>query len=181
MDIVVEQQTQIAGVHHLPLEMHQDDRGVFTELFRMSWGLDVEPVQWNVVRSEPGVLRGVHVHPKHDDYLVLLEGRATIGLRDLRRGSATFGGVSMVELTGERLSSLVIPHGVAHGFLFHERSTHVYSVSHYWDTADELACVWSDAGLGMSWPFAPTSLSERDAGAQPLSQLLVELEPWQPF
>jgi dTDP-4-dehydrorhamnose 3,5-epimerase len=79
------------GVAVTPLDMHRDARGVFTEVFRASWGVGFSPVQWNVVQSAQGVLRGVHVHPVHEDYLVLLLGHATLGLRDLRPGSPTLG------------------------------------------------------------------------------------------
>jgi dTDP-4-dehydrorhamnose 3,5-epimerase len=177
----VERSGVIDRVSVIELTMFPDDRGVFTELYRESWGVGVSPVQWNVVRSNRGVLRGVHIHPTHDDYLTVVSGRATVGLRDLRRGSPTEGITTTVDLAGETLSSIVIPHGVAHGFLFHEPSIHVYAVSHYWDTDDELACVWSDPDLGIDWPFEPTSISERDAEAQTFSQLLAVLEPLQPI
>lgn len=161
--------------------MYPDERGVFTEIYRESWGVGTLPVQWNVVTSNQGVFRGVHVHPRHDDYLVVVSGHATVGLRDLRRGSMTEGTVTVMELDGDAIASIGIPHGVAHGFLFHEPSIHVYAVSHYWDTEDELACLWSDPALGIDWPFEPTSMSARDAGAQGFNQLLAELEPFQPI
>jgi dTDP-4-dehydrorhamnose 3,5-epimerase len=176
-----ERSSVIDGVALIELTMYPDERGVFTEVFRGSWGVGVTPVQWNVVRSNQGVFRGVHVHPRHDDYLTVVSGHATVGLRDLRRGSSTEGTVTIVELDGNALASIAIPHGVAHGFLFHETSIHVYAVSHYWDPEDELACLWSDPGLGISWPFEPTSISARDASAQGFSQLLAEIEPLQPI
>lgn len=166
----------IDGVQVVDLEMHADDRGVFTEVFRETWGLGITPVQWNVVRSDPGVLRGVHVHPVHDDYLVVLGGLVSIGLRDLRPRSRTHGASGLVTVSGERLKSIVIPHGVAHGFLFHEPSLHAYAVSHYWDTDDELACVWWDPDLEIDWPLKPTKVSDRDASAQSLASLIEQLE-----
>ena len=33
----------------------------------------VEPVQWNFVTSRPNTLRGVHVHPRHTDYLTVTD------------------------------------------------------------------------------------------------------------
>lgn len=170
-----------AGVVVTDLDLHPDERGAFSELFRAEWGTGVDPVQWNVVTSEPGVLRGVHVHPRHDDYFTVVAGHATVALRDLRRSSPTEGLAMTIEGTGAGPRSIVIPHGVAHGFLFHERSTHVYAVTHYWDTADELACHWDDPDLAIEWPFRPTLLSERDATAPPLKDLLAELESFQPF
>jgi dTDP-4-dehydrorhamnose 3,5-epimerase len=154
-----------------PLAPHADDRGVFTELFRDSWALDVEPVQWNAVRSEANVLRGVHGHLRHEDYLTLVAGRATIGLHDLRPGSRTEGLGATVELDARKPAALVIPTGVAHGFYFHEPSVHVYAVSHEFDPADELGCRWDDPALGIEWPCAEPLLSQRDRDLGPLSEL----------
>ncbi len=170
-----------SGVVLTDLAMHEDPRGVFTEIFRIEWSTGVQPVQWNMVSSEAGVLRGVHVHPTHDDYLIVTSGHATVGLRDLRQGSDTYGLATTVDVSGDALRAISIPHGVAHGFLFHEPSRHIYAVSHYWDTADELACFWGDEELGIDWPFEPTLVSERDASAQSLEDLLNEIEPHQPF
>ena len=74
------------GVRCQPLVPRADERGVFTELFRDSWSVEVKPAQWNGVRSVANVLRGVHAHWRHADYLALAVGRATIGLYDLREG-----------------------------------------------------------------------------------------------
>jgi dTDP-4-dehydrorhamnose 3,5-epimerase len=152
-----------------------DGRGTFSEIFREEWDTGIRPVQWNVVRSRPGVLRGVHVHVRHEDYLVLLEGRATIGLKDLRERSPTAGLAAAVELREAESRAIRIPTGVAHGFFFHEPSLHVYSVSRYWDPEDELACRWDDPDLGIPWSVSPRFLSRRDAGAPPLRVLLRQL------
>lgn len=169
------------GVQLRSLETHVDDRGEFTELFRQQWPTEVDPVQWNFVRSFEGVLRGVHVHVMHDDYLILVAGRATVGLRDFRTGSETNGLAYTVDLDAERLQAIVIPHGVAHGFLFVTDAAHVYAVSRYWDPDDELACRWDDPDLGIDWPLRPTLVSDRDRQALPVSELIQQLERWQPI
>jgi dTDP-4-dehydrorhamnose 3,5-epimerase len=169
------------GTVFVPLTAHSDERGAFTELYRLEWGTGITPVQWNAVRSESGVLRGVHVHVRHDDYLTVPVGRATVGLRDLRRGSATDGLATVVELGAESPGALVIPHGVAHGFYFHEPSLHVYAVTEYWDPSDELSCHWADPDLGIPWPVPTATVSERDATSQSLRDLLAQLEPSQPI
>jgi dTDP-4-dehydrorhamnose 3,5-epimerase len=170
-----------AGTLVRRLEAHADERGVFTELYRLEWGAGIEPVQWNAVRSEAGVLRGTHVHIRHDDYLTVPFGRASVGLRDLRSGSPTEGLSALVELSAERPAALAIPHGVLHGFYFHEPSLHVYAVSEYWDPTDELGCHWADSELEIPWPASSARVSERDERAQPLRALLAELEPSQPI
>lgn len=172
---------ELRGVRLRRLTPHPDNRGQFTEAFRREWDTGVDPVQWNIVSSKPGVLRGVHVHPKHTDILIVASGCATIGLSDLRVGSPTEGRATTIRLVGEEPGAITIPPGVAHGFLFHEPTVTIYGVSRYWDVEDELGCHWSDPALGIPWPFSPTLLSERDAHAGSLSDLLAQLAPYQPI
>ena len=159
------------GVSLMDLTPHTDDRGVFTELYRVSWDPGVSPVQWNAVRSQANVLRGVHAHYRHTDYLTVVAGRATIGLHDLRADSPTDGHGALVELDASTPKALVIPVGVAHGFYFHEPSIHVYAVSHEFDPADELGCRWDEPGLEIDWPCRAPVLSPRDEGLGSLTEL----------
>jgi dTDP-4-dehydrorhamnose 3,5-epimerase len=168
-----------AGVQLRPLTMHPDERGRFTEVFRSSWPTGIAPVQWNATASRAGVLRGVHVHLRHSDYLITLSGRASVGLCDLRRGSPTERAAVLVEMCGETLSALTIPAGVAHGFYFHEPSTQLYAVSEYWDTTDELGCHWADPELQIPWPVTSAIVSARDAALPSLSTLSDVLPRWQ--
>jgi dTDP-4-dehydrorhamnose 3,5-epimerase len=178
--VSVEASARVAGslphdVRLSPLVPHRDERGTFVELFREEWETGVHPVQWNAVDSEQGVLRGVHVHPRHDDYLTVVRGSATVGLRDLRDDSPTSGAAACVELVAEDPTAIAIPHGVAHGFYFSRPSTHIYAVSSYWDPADELGCRWDDPGLEIPWPQRQARISQRDAGLPSLAILLGEL------
>jgi dTDP-4-dehydrorhamnose 3,5-epimerase len=159
-------------VEIVPLSPHRDARGVFTELYRESWQVGVAPVQWNAVSSAAGVLRGVHVHFRHTDYLTLVAGCATVGLHDLRDSSPTAGVGAAVDLAAGTPAALVIPTGVAHGFYFREPSVHIYAVDREFDPADEHGCRWDDPALGIDWSFdgAPT-LSDRDRGLGSLSEL----------
>jgi dTDP-4-dehydrorhamnose 3,5-epimerase len=163
------------GVELRELRSHADDRGAFTELFRAEWRLTVAPVQWNAVRSAAGVLRGVHVHRRHEDYLTVIAGRASIGLADLRGTGDVAETATVVELDSLRPRVITIPTGVAHGFLFHEPSVHVYAVSEYWDPADELGCRWDDPDLAIPWPAEPTSVSSRDRELPSLAELRAQL------
>ena len=88
---------------------------------------------------------------------------------------------ALIEMKGDELKALTIPHGVAHGFYFHEPSAHMYSVSEYWNPADELGCHWADPALNIPWPVTSANISQRDAEAPPLSDLTARLEPYQPI
>lgn len=161
----------IDGVQQIPLDPHPDSRGVFTELFRLSWGIPVVPVQWNAVRSQANVLRGLHCHHIHSDYLTLVDGRASVCLHDLREGASTEP--VFVQLDALLPSALVIPVGVAHGFYFHQPSIHIYAVSHNWNTEDELGCHWDEVG---NWPCTNPLLSDRDKELGSLAQLTEDVQ-----
>ena len=165
------------GVRVTKLETHADDRGALTEVFRSSWDTGIEPAQWNVTVSAPGVLRGVHIHLEHTDYVSVVEGRADVGLYDARPASSTHGLATTVALGGERMEGLTIPPGVFHGFYFHERSVVLYGLSHGWDPSDDLACRWDDPDMGIPWPVRSPALSDRDAEAATLRELLAEIGP----
>ncbi len=166
--------TAIEGATLRLLTTHGDERGSVTEVWRSSTPSGVVPQQWNVVRSRPGVLRGVHLHRQHGDLLVLVEGSAVVGLHDLRADSPSFRQAEMVELHAGG-QALEIPPGVAHGFCFTEPSIHVYAVSHYFDPADDLGCRFDDPDLQFGWPIAEPRISERDQQLPSLRQLMATL------
>jgi len=157
-------------LRHLPV--HVDARGSLMEGFRRIWKPDVAILQWNLVHSRAGSLRGVHVHINHADYLTIIAGETLIGLRDLRAHSPTRGMGTLVAMNAIAPAALFIPPGVAHGFLHVTDSTHLYGVTHYWDTADELACRWDDPQLDLPWPIKTPLLSDRDRDAPSLATLM---------
>lgn len=129
-----------------------------------------------MVRSNTNVLRGVHIHRTHADYLVLASGSCTFFLFDCRPDSPLRFQPCAVDAKGHAPFGLYIPPLVAHGFYFHEPSVHIYAVDHYWDTADELGVRFDDPGLGFTWPSKVPLLSERDQKLPSLQELLHSLE-----
>ncbi len=166
------------GVVLRPLAAHRDHRGLVAEIFRDEWPTGITPVQWTMVVSEAGVMRGVHVHLRHDDYFLLLQGAVCVGLHDLRSGSPSSRCAARLDLRGDEPTALVIPHGVAHGFFFLETTIFVLGASQYYDVTDELGCHWRDPELGLAWPRSTAQLSARDAGLPPLRDLAARIPPW---
>jgi dTDP-4-dehydrorhamnose 3,5-epimerase len=161
----VNSQNSIDGVVVHDLTPHHDSRGNLVEIFRESWNLGDRPVQFNAVTSAVGVLRGVHVHVRHVDHLVLVSGRMIFGLHDLRPWSPTARRSRQLELDTTTPRAVVIPVGVAHGFYFAEPSLLVYGASTYWNPDDEIACRWDAPELHLSWPTRAPILSEQDTVA----------------
>ena len=160
------------GTKVFRLRRFADERGDFMEIFRRQWDTGTDPVQWSLVRSRAGALRGVHLHPIHDDYLTMLEGTARVGLCDLRADSPTHGLAVSVRMGGEEPRSLLIPNGVAHGFLFETDSKAIYAVSEYWHPDDELPMRWDDPLLRIPWGMDPSIVSDRDLAAPPAAETL---------
>jgi dTDP-4-dehydrorhamnose 3,5-epimerase len=161
----------ILGLRWVDLAPHPDERGSFVEFFREEWRAGPEPRQWNAVRSGAGVVRGVHVHAHHHDYLTVVSGTLVLGLHDLRPDSPTHGLAGFLTLSEATPAAVAIPPGVCHGFWFPEPSVHVYGVSEYWNAHDELACRFDDPALGLDWPVRQPLLSERDREAGSLAAM----------
>lgn len=165
------------------LKMHKDNRGWFTEFFRDDWDNGIEPVQWSIVRSEGGVLRGMHLHRRHEEFVLVIAGRLSVGLYDMRPGSPTEGRSMLVELAGDDLVSLSFPRGLIHGWYAHCPTLHIQSVSENYDrygADDNLGCHWSDPALNIPWPERPTRVAPRAEAFPGLAELIEEtlrLEP----
>jgi dTDP-4-dehydrorhamnose 3,5-epimerase len=158
------------------LKPRDDDRGVFLEAFRESWPTQIAPIQWNIVTSHGNVLRGFHVHVTHTDYLLCVGGELLVGLRDIRRDSPTRGQTETHILREDAPAALTIPPGVAHGFYSAQPTKHMYSVSHYWNMADELGCAWNDPEIGIDWPATDPKLSARDQTAGSFEQMVADFQ-----
>jgi dTDP-4-dehydrorhamnose 3,5-epimerase len=163
--------TSIAGVKVLRPPPIDDHRGSLVELCRLSWIPETTIVQWNVVASGPGVLRGMHWHNLHWDLIAAVQGHLVVGLTDLRIGSPTELVSELIEVDAEAPAGVLIPPGVGHGFFSPDGSIVLYGVSRYWDPADELGVRFDDPALALDWRLPPEGpvLSERDASLPPLS------------
>jgi dTDP-4-dehydrorhamnose 3,5-epimerase len=185
----------LPGVHFGAVVRHADERGSFRELWRATQpGQPGGPaaataatgsetfVQANLSTSATGVLRGLHLHRRQLDYWIVARGRAFVALVDIRGlldGSATRPAVETREL-GED-DWVVIPAGVAHGFLALESLELLYLVTNWYDGTDELGFAWDDPAVAVPWPDTPghpggrPTTSERDASNPPLSELVARL------
>ena len=170
----------LPGVRYGALARHADERGAFRELWRADvWNLDpadtgavpgTQPafVQANLSSSAAGVLRGLHFHQRQLDLWIVASGRAWVALVDVRPMLA--GGSAPVVETRELVADewVVIPTGVAHGFLALEPLELVYFVTNPYDGSDELGFAWDDPTAAVGWPLLTVTpdgrpiLSDRD-------------------
>jgi dTDP-4-dehydrorhamnose 3,5-epimerase len=190
--------SELTGVRYGAIVRHGDERGAFRELWRAGAfgaldpadtgetadvlaGRDPRFVQANLSSSAPGVLRGLHYHRRQLDYWVVVAGRALVALVDVRPVLNDTGRalVETRELAAEEW--VVIPAGVAHGFLALESLEVLYLVTNEFDGSDELGFAWDDPAVGVPWPVLSVTpdgrpiLSERDRSNPSLAELVARL------
>jgi len=97
-----------------------------------------------------------------EDCTIIIINLIRVALCDLRTNKSTFLSVEIVEMHGGSLSGLLIPPGVAHGFLTLTEATVNYIVSNYYDGKDEHGVAWDDPELGVPWEAENPQVSFRD-------------------
>lgn len=161
------EQTDIAGVLLVVLDVHDDERGCFVETYRREWFPNSrEMIQANRADRQSGCIVGLHYHLHQADYWYVPFGHARVVLHDLRSGSPTSAATSHYDL-GPALGrngqvGLYIPPGVAHGFSAIEDMTITYMVDGYYNKWDELGIAWDDPSVCANWGVDNPILSERD-------------------
>ena len=166
------------------LQRFPDARGSFAEAWRASGDKSTDPfagVQANLSSSARGVLRGLHLHQRQLDRWIVLDGVAFVALVDLRSmvaGDATEPSVLTATLAKDE--TVVIPPGVAHGFLAIEPLELLYVVTNEYDGTDELGFLWDDPLVNVAWPVVDTSdgrpiVSERDRTNPSVAELVARL------
>jgi dTDP-4-dehydrorhamnose 3,5-epimerase len=167
------QPTAIPEVKVITPRRFGDHRGFFAEVYNrralVAAGIDIEFVQDNHAYSAAaGTLRGLHFQKPpaaQTKLLRVLRGRVVDVVVDLRRGSPTFGGHVMVELSAAAGNQILCPKGFAHGILTLEPDTEVtYKVDAYFAPELDTGVRFDDPDLAIPWPIPHQEiiLSDKD-------------------
>ena len=164
-------ETPLPGAYVIEVEKHEDERGFFAR----SWcaqefaakGLDSHLVQCNVSFNKlKGTLRGLHyqTHPHAEGKLVRCTKWSLFDvIVDLRKDSPTFLKWFAVELNATNHRMLYIPKLFAHGFQTLEDETEIfYQMSEFYEPAAAKGLRWNDLRLGINWPEAGRTMSQKD-------------------
>lgn len=165
----------LPGVRLLKPHVFSDQRGDFIKTYHeAAWhvaGIHFAMREEYYSVSRRGVLRGMHfqVPPEHHTKLVYCPcGRVLDVLLDLRQGSPTFGQSSVQELSAENRLILLIPTGIAHGFLsLEESSVLVYKTSTVHSPAHDAGIRWDS--FGFNWGPEVSVVSGRDTAFPPFA------------
>lgn len=163
--------TDLNGAWLVEPEPFRDPRGWFARTFCerefAERGLETRFVQHSTSQNVmKGTLRGMHFQRGADAEVKLvrcLKGAIYDVIIDLRPDSATFKRWFGAELTAENVRQLYIPKGFAHGFQTLSDDCEIgYLISEFYAPAASTGVRWDDPAFAITWPMAPTVLSDKD-------------------
>ena len=165
-------ETQIPGVWIVELERLGDDRGFFARSFCTdefaAHGIDTAVVQCNIsFNARAGTIRGLHYQaaPSAEGKLVRCTSGAIYDVAvDVRPESPTYLQHVAAELTADNRTALFVPELFAHGFQTLADDTEVfYQMTAAYAPGTGRGLRYDDPALGITWPLAVSTVSERDA------------------
>lgn len=159
----------IDGAFIVTSRVHLDERGSFCKyIHQPTWdAARVGPFSWveeYTSTSAQGVVRGMHCQlppAAHAKFVTCVHGEVLDVLLDLRRSSACYGVAWCCSLTGLNGKALVIPPGVAHGFMAcTSAAVMLYKTTSVHDARADSGVRWDS--FGFKWPTNAPIVSHRD-------------------
>lgn len=163
--------TEISDVIIIEPSVFGDDRGYFSETFRIDKlnefiGQDLIFCQDSESKSGFGVLRGLHFQkpPLEQTKIVrVIQGEVLDVAVDLRKDSPTFGKYVAERLSQDNKKQLFIPKGFAHGFVvLSESATLNYKLDNFYSPAHDSGISYTSVDI--DWILKPEQLilSQKD-------------------
>lgn len=157
--------TSIEGVVILQPRIFSDARGFFLESYSdrdfRALGIQNHWVQDNHSRSQKGTLRGLHFQIEHPQAKLcrVARGRVLDVAVDIRPTSPTFGQHVAVELSDENGQMLLVPRGMAHGFLvLSDEADFMYKCDEFYFPEDQGSIRFDDPTVNIAWPWEELNL-----------------------
>ncbi len=167
--------TSILGVLTIKSSGFRDERGAFTRIFCpdefKDAGIDFHPVQTSIATNQKKhTLRGLHFQlPPHEEtkLLTVVSGAIFDVAVDMRPDSPTHRKWVGMNLAGGNLDGVLIPAGIAHGYITMEPNTTIlYHINTAYRPDFSSGVRWDDPAIGVQWPVAPALISEQDKSWQ---------------
>jgi dTDP-4-dehydrorhamnose 3,5-epimerase len=162
--------TALDGVIVIEPKLNSDDRGYFARLYCpdefAACDIDFAPRQSSISHNRAELtLRGMHYCAAPETKLVrCVRGRIFDVVIDIRPGSATFRQWYGCELDPREARALLVPAGIAHGYLTLEPESDVlYFIDRPHELALDRGLRWNDPSFGVRWPGEPKVIHPRDA------------------
>ena len=136
-----------------------DDRGGLIKDYNIDTfkdnGINYELKETFYTISKRGVIRATHfqlVKPQ-PKLMRCISGRVYYIIVDLRPESDTYGQWRHFELSGDDISSILVPAGFGQGYLVLEDSVMSYKAAEVFFGPGDSGIMYNDPDIGIDWPF----------------------------
>ena len=161
--------TTLEGCYQVRPFFAHDERGTFVKTFHAeqfsALGLPTEWPEEYYSSSRKYVIRGMHFQTpphEHEKLVYCIQGRVLDVVVDLRKDSHSYGKHFAVELDAKHGCGLMIPKGMAHGFLaLTEEVLMTYKVTSVYAPESDSGIKWDSFGL--DWGVDQPIVSVRDS------------------
>jgi dTDP-4-dehydrorhamnose 3,5-epimerase len=173
--------TAIEGLKRITPFSSEDERGRFVKDYSRKL-LEQDGIAFLLKEvfytySKKGTIRALHFQrEKQQQKLVrCVNGKIFDVVVDLRKDSPTFKEWISFELSGENNVELLIPAGLAHGYLVLEESIVSYKCDEDFYGEFDDGIIWNDGDIGVDWPLSGIEtliLSEKDKTLQTFAEFI---------
>ena len=156
------------GCKVIRYKKHDDNRGSFQRIIESdTLPLDVNLSQISLSTNKlKGTLRGLHYQKSQSSeykFVRCVKGEVFDVILDVRPKSQTFLTQYTINLVEDDGVTLLLPPGIAHGFLtLSNDSSILYGMTSQFDPDDYSGVNWEDPLIKHRWPFHPLVISEQD-------------------
>jgi dTDP-4-dehydrorhamnose 3,5-epimerase len=140
------------------LVTHQDERGFFRELVRVTDDFFKEGFgQWSHSLMYAGVIKAWHIHNIQIDWWYVFGGVIKVALYDTRFNSPTHNDIMEIMMGDNQPAAILrVPPGVAHGCkCISGPSNLFYITSKIYNPKDEGRIPYDDPKIGYDWKKGP--------------------------
>lgn len=168
----VDKSTAVVGVYELTPDCFSDSRGQIWTSFHPSYveGCDIGGLKFEhdkFAHNSKNVLRGLHGDYKSYKVVLCPFGEVFQVALDCRENSSTFAQHHTTILSGKNRKMLLLPPGVANGFLvLSKEAVYNYKLAYtgsYADHDKQFTVRFDDPKYNIPWPKKDYILSERDS------------------
>ena len=166
---MIVEKTKLDGVLLIKLEVFEDHRGEYLELYNeklyKSKGIDIDFVEDDISIATRGVIKGIHGDDCTWKLISCLHGKFYLVVINYEEQSKNFGEWESFVLSDRNKHQVLVPpkHGNGH-LCLSEKSIFHYKQSSYYDPSRQFTIKWNDPKFKIWWPVNEPIVSMRDEG-----------------
>ena len=161
------QETKLAGVQKIELDVFKDHRGYYIETFNKNLykknGIDIKFIQDDISVSHNNVLRGIHGDRNTWKLISCLEGEFFLVVVNNDNNSIQYKQWESFILSEKNRIQILVPPKFGNGhYVLSERAIFHYKQNTYYNPSSQFTIIWNDPEYKIDWPNKNPIISKRD-------------------